>query len=125
MLLNSATSLFPNGLANSSGMVGRCFMIHAGHQMFAKFPQRIGQYKAPPGLAITEHYNRTMPDADFACGYSIEVVGPHVVDFAARVSTAPLLGVSIAAHDVRLQLLLGRRHSRCNTSAVREPGQAP
>jgi choline dehydrogenase-like flavoprotein len=63
-------------------------MIHAGYQMFAKFPQRIGQYKAPPGLAITEHFNRTMPDADFACGYTIEVVGPHVVDFAARISAA-------------------------------------
>ena len=88
LLLNSASSLFPDGLANSSGMVGRCFMIHAGHQMFAKFPQRIGQYKAPPGLAITEHFNRTLPDADFACGYSIEVVGPHVVDFAARISAA-------------------------------------
>jgi choline dehydrogenase-like flavoprotein len=86
LLLNSASSLFPDGLANSSGFVGRCFMIHAGHQMFAKFPQRIGQYKAPPGLAITEHYNRSLPDVGFSCGYSIEVVGPHVVDFAARVS---------------------------------------
>lgn len=86
LLLNSATSLFPDGLANSSGMVGRCFMIHAGHQAFAKFPKRIGQYKAPPGLAITEHFNRTMPDADFVCGYTLEVVGPHIVDFAARVS---------------------------------------
>jgi choline dehydrogenase-like flavoprotein len=86
LLLNSATARFPEGLANSSGLVGRCFMIHAGHQMFARFPQRIGQYKAPPRLAITEHYNRTLPDVDFSCGYSIEVVGPHVVDFAARVS---------------------------------------
>jgi choline dehydrogenase-like flavoprotein len=91
LLLNSASSLFPDGLANSSGMVGRCFMIHAGHQMFAKFPQRIGQYKAPPGLAITEHFNRIMPEVDFACGYTIEVIGPHVVDFAARVSAAQSL----------------------------------
>ncbi|MGH6813377.1 MAG: GMC family oxidoreductase N-terminal domain-containing protein [Methylocella sp.] len=37
LLLNSASSLFPDGLANSSGIVNRCFMIHAGHQMFAKF----------------------------------------------------------------------------------------
>jgi choline dehydrogenase-like flavoprotein len=96
LLLNSASSLFPDGLANSSGMVGRCFMIHAGHQTFAKFPQRIGQYKAPPGLAITEHFNRTMPDVDFACGYTIEVVGPHVVDFATRVSGArSLWGVAL------------------------------
>jgi choline dehydrogenase-like flavoprotein len=29
-----------------------------------------------------------MPDADFVCGYSIEVVGPHPADFAARLTTA-------------------------------------
>lgn len=88
LLLNSASAKFPDGLANSSGMVGRCFMIHAGHQAFATFPQRIGMYKAPPGLAITEHFNRTLPEAGFCCGYSIEGVGPHIVDFAARMSEA-------------------------------------
>ena len=89
LLLNSASSLFPDGLANSSGLVGKCFMVHAGHQVFAKFPARINQYKAPPpGGALTEHFNRTMPATDFVCGYTIEVVGPHPVDFAARISTA-------------------------------------
>jgi choline dehydrogenase-like flavoprotein len=48
LLLNSASPLFPDGLANSSGLVGKCFMVHSGHQVFAKFPQRINQYKAPP-----------------------------------------------------------------------------
>lgn len=88
LLLNSSSALFPDGLANSSGMVGKCFMVHSGHQVFAKFPYRINQYKAPPGLALTEHFNRTMPETDFACGYTIEVVGPHPVDFAARIATA-------------------------------------
>jgi choline dehydrogenase-like flavoprotein len=89
LLLNSASSLFPDGLANSSGMVGKCFMVHSGHQVFAKFPERINQYKAPPpGGALTEHFNRTMPDVDFICGYTVEVVGPHPVDFASRISTA-------------------------------------
>lgn len=89
LLLNSASSLFPDGLANSSGLVGKCFMVHTGEQAFARFPQRINQYKAPPpGGAISEHFNRTMPDADFVCGYSIEVVGPHPADFAARLTTA-------------------------------------
>ena len=88
LLLNSSSALFPDGLANSSGMVGKCFMVHSGHQVFAKFPDRINQYKAPPGLALTEHFNRTMPDTRFICGYTIEVVGPHPVDFAARIATA-------------------------------------
>jgi choline dehydrogenase-like flavoprotein len=89
LLLNSKSWLFPDGLANSSGLVGKCFMVHTGEQVFAKFPERINQYKAPPpGGAITEHFNRTMPDTDFICGYTIELVGPHPVDFAARLTTA-------------------------------------
>jgi choline dehydrogenase-like flavoprotein len=89
LLLNSASPLFPDGLANSSGMVGRCFMVHSGHQVFAKFRDRINLYKAPPpGGALTEHFNRTMPGAGFICGYTIEVVGPHPVDFASRIATA-------------------------------------
>jgi choline dehydrogenase-like flavoprotein len=89
LLLNSSSSLFPDGLANSSGLVGKCFMVHTGEQVFARFPKRINQYKAPPpGGAITEHFNRTMPEEDFICGYAIEVVGPHPADFASRLMTA-------------------------------------
>jgi len=87
LLLNSATTLFPEGLANSSGLVGRYFMVHSGDQVFGHFDERINQYKAPPpGGAITEHFNRTMPDVGFTCGYTIEVVGPHLVDFASRMT---------------------------------------
>jgi choline dehydrogenase-like flavoprotein len=89
LLLNSASALFPNGLANSSGCVGRYFMVHSGHQVFARFQERISQYKAPPpGGSITEHFNRTMPDVGFICGYTIEVVGPHLGDFANRMTTS-------------------------------------
>jgi hypothetical protein len=61
LLLNSASSMFPNGLSNSSGMVGKCFMVHTGEQAFARFPQRINQYKAPPPRrrnhgAVQRHY---------------------------------------------------------------------
>jgi choline dehydrogenase-like flavoprotein len=89
LLLNSAGAGFPNGLANSSGCVGRYFMVHSGKQVFARFDERIGQYKAPPpGGAITEHFNRTMPDTGFIGGYTIEPVGPHPCDFASRLTTA-------------------------------------
>jgi choline dehydrogenase-like flavoprotein len=87
LLLHSASTLFPQGLANSSGWVGRCFMVHSGDQVFARFKDRINQSKAPPpGGAITEHYNRSMPEAGFVCGYTIEVVGPHPGDFARRMT---------------------------------------
>ncbi|HUF66862.1 MAG TPA: GMC family oxidoreductase [Gemmatimonadaceae bacterium] len=87
LLLNSASSLFPHGMANDSGCVGKYFMVHTGDQVFARFTPRINQWKAPPpGGAITEHFNRTMPGEDFICGYTIEIVGPHPVDFAKRMA---------------------------------------
>jgi choline dehydrogenase-like flavoprotein len=97
LLLNSACASFPNGLANSSGCVGKYFMVHAGHQAFAKFSDRIGQNKAPPpGGAITEHFNRTMPGSGFVGGYTIECVGPHPCDFASRLTSArPLWGAAL------------------------------
>jgi choline dehydrogenase-like flavoprotein len=89
LLLNSAGVGFPNGLANSSGCVGKYFMVHSGQQAFAKFKERIGQNKAPPpGGAITEHFNRTMPNTGFIGGYTIEVIGPHPCDFASRLTSA-------------------------------------
>jgi choline dehydrogenase-like flavoprotein len=82
-------------------MVGKCFMVHSGHQVFAKFPKRINQYKAPPGLALTEHFNRTMPDEDFICGYTIETIGPHPSDFASRMVT----GRGLWGDDLRREML--------------------
>ena len=41
----------------------------------------------PPGGAITEHFNRTMPGVGFVGGYTIEVIGPHPVDFVAKMAT--------------------------------------
>src|SRR5687768_2847512 len=45
LLLGSDSALFPHGLANSSGLVGRCFTVHSGHQVFARFDERVGQNK--------------------------------------------------------------------------------
>ena len=88
LLLNSQSARFPDGLANASGMVGRCLLVHTGEQVFARYDQRINQYKAPPGLALTEDFNRELPGADFIGGYTIECVGPHVGHYAAQMAVA-------------------------------------
>ncbi len=89
LLLNSASGRFPDGLANGSGLVGRCLMVHSGEQAFARFEDRVNPWAAPPpGGAITEHFNRTLPGEAFVCGYTVEVVGPHPADFAATLSSA-------------------------------------
>ena len=102
LLLNSASSRFPDGLANSSGLVGKYFMVQSSDQAYAKFPERINQYKAPPpGGAISEHFNRTMPEAGFICGYVIEVIGPHPVEFSERL----IAGRSLWGADLRREML--------------------
>ncbi len=88
LLLNSHSARFPDGLANASGLVGRCLMVHTGEQVFARYAERINQYKAPPGLALTEDFNRELPGADFTSGYTIECVGPHVGHYAAQMAAA-------------------------------------
>lgn len=88
LLLNSQSARFPDGLANASGMVGRCLMVHTGEQSFARYDERINQYKAPPGLALTEDFNRELPDTDFISGYTIECVGPHVGHYAAQMAAS-------------------------------------
>jgi choline dehydrogenase-like flavoprotein len=59
LLLNSACPQFPDGLADSSGIVGKFFMVQSNHAVYGTFDEEIRWYKAPPSLAITEHWNYT------------------------------------------------------------------
>ncbi len=52
LLLNSACPHFPDGLANRSGMVGKCLMVHANNGVFGEIEEEIRWYKGPPSLAI-------------------------------------------------------------------------
>ncbi|MCW2350380.1 MULTISPECIES: GMC family oxidoreductase [unclassified Sphingobium] len=45
LLLNSATNAFPDGLANSSGKVGRYLMCNKGGGAMARFEQPLNEYK--------------------------------------------------------------------------------
>jgi choline dehydrogenase-like flavoprotein len=60
LLLNSATAQFPDGLANSSGLVGRNLMVQLNQAAWGKVEREVRSYKAPPSLAITEHWNYRM-----------------------------------------------------------------
>ncbi|MDP9352505.1 MAG: GMC family oxidoreductase [Chloroflexota bacterium] len=82
LLLNSACSQFPDGLANSSGLVGTHLMIHSAHIVFGRFEELVRQYKAPPCLALTQDFYETDWRNDYARGYTIECVGPFPIQFA-------------------------------------------
>jgi choline dehydrogenase-like flavoprotein len=46
LLLNSASDRFPQGLANSSGLVGKYLMFNQGSQVHAQFEHELNEYKS-------------------------------------------------------------------------------
>jgi choline dehydrogenase-like flavoprotein len=89
LLLNSSSKLFPEGLANRSGLVGRNLMFHPYAMVTGIFEEPLEGYKGPTGCVImSQEFYDTDPSRDFVRGYSFEGLrgmGP--------VSTA-LLGMS-------------------------------
>ena len=75
LLLNSATSRFPDGLANSSGLVGKNLMAQSNQAVWGTARDEIRSYKGPPSLAITEHWNYD-DNKDFFGGYCYMSQGP-------------------------------------------------
>lgn len=82
LLLNSKSGRFPNGLANSNGLVGKRLMAQAGQVVWGRFDSPIRQYKAPPACAETEEFYETDPRNDFARGYAIQTVSPLPIAMA-------------------------------------------
>ena len=75
LLLNSANDRFPDGLANSSGLVGRYLMVQSNQAVWGVADDEIRSYKGPPSLALTEHWNYD-DDKDFFGGYCYMSQGP-------------------------------------------------
>ena len=75
LLLNSATAAFPDGLANSSGLLGRNLMTQSNQAVWGVLDQEVRSYKGPPSLAITEHWNYD-DRKDFFGGYCYMSQGP-------------------------------------------------
>jgi len=88
LLLNSACPGFENGLANSSGTVGKYLMVQIGNVVLGRFDELVRMYKAPPAHALTEEFYETDPKNDFIRGYAIQTVGPLPIAFAKQMSVA-------------------------------------
>jgi choline dehydrogenase-like flavoprotein len=82
LLLNSKSAAFPDGLANSSGLVGKNLMAQAGPVVWGRFREMIRQYKAPPACALTEAFYETDPSNDFVRGYALQTVSPLPIAMA-------------------------------------------
>lgn len=82
LLLNSATDQYPNGLANSSGLVGKNLMTQSNQAVFGRMKEEVRWYKGPPSLTITEHWNYEDKSKDFHGGYCWMAQGPLPIEWA-------------------------------------------
>jgi choline dehydrogenase-like flavoprotein len=88
LLLNSACEGHENGLANSSGTVGRYLMAQIGNVIMGRFEESVRMYKAPPAHALTEEFYETDPKRDFVRGFAVQTVGPLPIAFAKQMMAA-------------------------------------
>jgi choline dehydrogenase-like flavoprotein len=88
LLLNSACPAAPDGLANSSGLVGTHLATHASPGVWGSFEEEIRWYKGPPNMAVCEHWNYVDAGKDFHGGYAFMSQGPLPMAWAQTVTTA-------------------------------------
>src|SRR3546814_686574 len=72
LLLNSASSMFPDGLANSSGQVGRNYMRHMTGSVYAIFDKPVNMYRGTTMAGIVKDEARLDPSRGFVGGYELE-----------------------------------------------------
>ncbi|UED74611.1 GMC family oxidoreductase [Brevibacillus sp. DP1.3A] len=86
LLLSSANAQFPQGLANSSGWVGKAIMPHSSHDVYGRLPEEVRLYKGTPVLALTQHFYETDRERGFARGYTLSAHGARPVGMAAAIA---------------------------------------
>lgn len=73
LLLLSASSRFPDGLANSSGLVGKYFTEHLGVWTTALFGERLDPWRGVPSGGLIQDYYATDSRNNFARGWTTVV----------------------------------------------------
>ncbi len=85
LLLASANDRYPDGLANSSGLVGKNLMTQSNQAVWGVMDKEVRWNKGPPSLAITEHWNYD-DRKNFQGGYCWMAQGPLPVEWATVVT---------------------------------------
>jgi choline dehydrogenase-like flavoprotein len=74
LLLNSASAKFPDGLANSSGMVGKNYMRHMTGSVYAIFDKPVNMYRGTTMAGIVRDESRHDTSRGFVGGYEMETL---------------------------------------------------
>jgi len=87
ILLNSASSKHPEGLANSSGQVGKNYMRHMSGTVWGIFDKPVRMYRGitMAGCIKDERYHK--PDREFVGGYYMETMHLGLSFLAGNIAT--------------------------------------
>lgn len=83
LLLNSASSMFSDGLANSSGQVGKNYLRHMTGSVYAVFEKPVRMYRGTTMAGIITDEARNDPSRGFVGGYEMETLSLGVPFMAA------------------------------------------
>jgi len=75
LMLMSKSDAHPEGLANSSGLVGKNLMFHPYALVMGVFPESLESWKGPQGnIFMSQEFYETDPRKDFVRGYSYQII---------------------------------------------------
>ncbi|MBK8157763.1 MAG: GMC family oxidoreductase [Rhodospirillaceae bacterium] len=83
LLLNSASSMFPDGLANSSGQVGKNYMRHMTGSVYAIFDKPVHMYRGTTMAGIVRDEAKLDTKRGFVGGYEMETLSLGIPFMAA------------------------------------------
>lgn len=82
LLLNSVSPKFPQGLANTNGVVGHFLMVHPGIEAFGRFAEPLDPYIAPPVGILSQDTYGTRLGTNYHRGYTLNRYAHFPIDFA-------------------------------------------
>lgn len=86
LLLHSATTAYPDGLANSSGAVGRYLLAHVADSHTGFFPDPVHMWSTAPGTLLSQHDYGTREGRAFAGGWSWMTANLFPAEFSITLS---------------------------------------
>jgi choline dehydrogenase-like flavoprotein len=102
LLLNSASNLFPDGLANGSGQVGRNYMRHTTGSVYAIFEQPVRMYRGTTMAGIITDESKHDTSRGFVGGYELETLSlglPFMAAFLEPGAWGPEFTAAIEDYD--------------------------
>ena len=74
LLLNSASNMYPDGLSNSSGQVGRNYLRHMTGSVYATFDKPVKMWRGTTMAGIIQDESIHDPSRGFVGGYELETL---------------------------------------------------